>query len=141
MNTLKAIGSKLQRINLAHLIDELEKFQEIADQLEEWNTENEEEVKRKRMVHEAVEACLREIEQHLKNFLQSHPTAVYEDWIEHLHPDNSQYSDQRIDHRFYVEDSDHRIMWNEYMRENNSLEKSVQARTVNPSYARLPAQS
>ena len=47
MEKLKKVGKALQKINLAHLIDEMEKQQEIAYELEHINEENMEEMKRK----------------------------------------------------------------------------------------------
>lgn len=138
MNPLKRLGNQLQKINLLHLIDQLERYQEIADQLDEINTENDEEVKRRQMVHEAVEACKKEISCHLKTFLDDNPTAVYEDWIESLHPDNAEFLDRRIDHRFYVADDHHRLLWNSRMEKIDSFDRVVKARNLEPSYARSP---
>lgn len=138
MNKLKAVGMALQKINLAHLIDEMEKQQEIAYQLEHINEENLEEVKRKEMVEEAVAACKRAMKEHLHAILAERPDTVYEEWIKQLHPDNAYFDDDRIDHRYYTEDSDHRHMWNECMMESDidSAERIVDSRHILPSYNR-----
>mmetsp|Transcript_9712 Transcript_9712/g.14561 ORF Transcript_9712/g.14561 Transcript_9712/m.14561 type:complete len:137 (-) Transcript_9712:114-524(-) len=136
MNPLKSLGNQLQKINLLHLIDQLERYQEVADQLDEINTENDEETKRKQMVHEAVEACKKEISRHLETFLKDNSTAVYEDWIESLHPDNAEFLDRRIDHRFYVADDHHRLLWNSCMEKIDSFDRVIKARNLEPSYAR-----
>lgn len=46
----------------------------------------------------------------------------YEDWIRKCHPENTsvkdidkKYHGYEIDHRFYLRDSDHRIIWNGYV--------------------------
>lgn len=77
-------------------------------------------------VRESQEECMREIIEHLNLFIftvtDSSPHSVarydYKDWIEALHPDNVNYIGSGrsiIDHRFYMKDSHHRILWNEYM--------------------------
>jgi len=113
VNALKTIGVQLQKINLLKLIDDLERDQELAD------AEIMEEEERKAMCREAVAACMHTIFEHLSDFQKERPDATYEEWIMKLHPDNA--DDQRnrdrglIDHRFYVEESDHRIIWNDTM--------------------------
>ena len=89
------------------------------------------------MVNQAEQLILQMDKQHLKDFIHNHPNATYEEWIATLHPDNvtttsgdaditghtnsasnsnpSINSIPKIDHRFYIESSDHRIMWNEYL--------------------------
>ena len=115
MNTLKIIGVYLQKVNLAKLIDDLERDQEFAD------FEISEEEERRAMCAEAVAACRQTILEHMRSFLEEWPDATYEEWITQLHPDNADTHKQRcsnvepIDHRFYVEESDHRIIWNENM--------------------------
>ena len=109
MNQAKSmIGNAIKRVNLAHLIDEMEKQQEIAYKLEHMNNENMEEVKRKELVNKAWKECMVLLKEHLDGFLLNSPDAVYEDWIKHLHPDNVDVDDDdddddedRIDHRFY----------------------------------------
>lgn len=77
-------------------------------------------------VRESQEECMREITEHLNMYIftitdsNPHSTTRYEykDWIEALHPDNVNYlrsGRSIIDHRFYMKDSHHRNLWNEYM--------------------------
>ena len=65
------------------------------------------------MVEEAAILMLEINRQHLQEFLQTNPQATYEEWIQDLHPDN--VYEEGIDHRFYVHDSDHRLLWNELL--------------------------
>lgn len=125
-------GNALQKINLGKLIDDMEHDQEIADELEAVNQELNEESQRKELVREATAACHAEIENHLDEFLIQHPSASYEDWITDLHPDNVMdgrlFEDiKEVDLRFYVVDSDHRILWNS--KHEDAEEKQVPART------------
>ena len=114
MNTLKIIGNNLQKINNAKLIDDLERQQELAD-LKLLEEEEEGRV----LCRKAIAACMQTILKHLEVFLEYNSQATYEDWIMKLHFDNT--DDHRhekvelIDHRFYVEESDHRIIWNKNM--------------------------
>lgn len=115
------VGNQLQKVNLARLIDEMEHDQELADKLEFINNETKEENARKDLVREATEACQKEIEDHLENFLEEYPDATYEEWIKELHPDNIEQGMLLegtdfavVDARFYVEESDHRLMWNRH---------------------------
>ena len=72
------------------------------------------------------------------DFLREHPDASYNEWIEDLHPENAHTGilleglSKTIDHRFYVEESDHRILWNENLHtflDPNAVGRSfVQAR-------------
>eukprot|EP00555_Chaetoceros_dichaeta_P009843 CAMPEP_0198255582 /NCGR_PEP_ID=MMETSP1447-20131203/5672_1 /TAXON_ID=420782 /ORGANISM="Chaetoceros dichaeta, Strain CCMP1751" /LENGTH=111 /DNA_ID=CAMNT_0043941985 /DNA_START=52 /DNA_END=384 /DNA_ORIENTATION=- len=109
VNALKSIGVQLQKINLLKLIDDLERDQIFAD------AEVMEDEERKAICREAVAACMETMLEHLSNFREERPDATYEEWIMKLHPDNA--DDKRrnnvglIDHRFYVEESDHRIIW------------------------------
>jgi len=129
----KNVGNKLQKVNLARLIDELEHDQELADKLEFINQETQEEAARKDLVREAMEACQAEIENHLEEFLERRPDATYEDWILDLHPDNVEqgtfFEDFTVvDSRFYVMDSDHRLLWNHH--EKVPPERHVAARSL-----------
>jgi len=71
------------------------------------------------MCREAIAACMRCILEHLSGFLKELPNSTYEQWILKLHPDNANDKHHsniaKIDHRFYVEESDHRLIWNENM--------------------------
>ena len=129
-------GNQLQKVNLGRLIDEMEHDQEVADKLEFINQETKEEAQRKELVREATEACQREIENHLEEFLERRPDATYEDWILELHPDNVEQGYffeefTQVDIRFYLKDSDHRLMWN--ANEKVSKDRHVAARSVKHS--------
>lgn len=71
-----------------------------------------------KMMQEAEAACKQVIITHLNAFVEKKPTGTYEQWLRELHPEND-YEGQllegfsEIDHRLYVEQSDHLIMWNE----------------------------
>ena len=131
-NKLSSIGNALQKINLAKLIDDLERYQEIADHLEHINTELSEESDRKKLCREAQAASLQIILDHLAQFLETRPDGKYEDWIAELHPDNLDMAKGDIDHRFYVKESDHRMIWNSCMeslmeegQDNSSFESRI----------------
>jgi hypothetical protein len=110
------------------------------------------------MVLAATAACQREIEQHLDEFLlqklhttsshhqasdhtnHSHPPPPssslprYEEWIQDLHPENVAtghiFDDlHEVDIRFYVQDSDHRLLWNARMAAIHHPEQQVAARS------------
>ena len=69
-----------------------------------------------RICRECAEACLRTIVEHLYRFLDEHGYDAdpgYEDWIKKLHPEN--ITGTQVDHRFYIEESEHRLVWNELM--------------------------
>jgi hypothetical protein len=130
---LSKVGTTLQKLNLAKLIDDMEHDQELADRLEVINRDILEERDRKDLVREAHDRCRAEIEQHLDEYLTGHPTATYEDWIQDLHPDNvsdgTLFADMKqVDMRFYVIDSDHRIMWNQAVGDD----RQVTSRTYHP---------
>lgn len=61
-------------------------------------------------------ACFLEIASHLDTFVLQHPFATYEEWIIELHPESKRANDSwgapTIDYRYYLEDSDHRVLWN-----------------------------
>jgi len=135
VNALKSIGVQLQKINLLKLIDDLERDQIFAE------AEVMEDEERKAICREAVAACMQTILEHLSNFREERPDATYEEWIIKLHPDNA--DDKRrnnvglIDHRFYVEESDHRIIWNETMDSlatNVTNQDSILSRKVQSRY-------
>ena len=130
----RKIGKTLQKINLPRLIDEMEKDQELANQLENMNQEIKEESDRKELVRQAADQCMQEMKNHLHDFLESHKYATYEDWIRDLHPDNVHTGQlledfSHIDPRFYVTDSDHRIMWNEMVPDRQVGAQSVKQQT------------
>ncbi len=87
-----------------------------AEKLAFINREIVEEQERRWLVRESQTECMKEIIAHLGKFLNENPDALYEEWIAALHPENAEYVDpNQIDHRFYLEDSDHRLLWNEFM--------------------------
>jgi hypothetical protein len=67
---------------------------------------------------EAKTAMMKAVREHLESFLAEHPNSSYAQWIEGLQPENVhdgqllQGLDKMIDHRFYVEASDHRQLLN-----------------------------
>lgn len=77
------------------------------------------------MMRDANELMLNITREHLEGFLREHPSAAYEDWIRNMHPEaveegeSDEKSSGEIDHRYYVEDSDHRIIWNASLREGD----------------------
>jgi len=112
------LGTNLQKLNFGKLIDKMEQDQGVADGLERKNQDYVDEQRAREMMREAGEACTAAIDDHLQLFIVEHPTATYEEWIADLHPENLQEGrllegmGKELDHRFYVEESDHRIMWN-----------------------------
>ena len=102
----------INKVNIAKWIDDLEKDQELADQLEQINEEQEAEAERRQLVKRVREECMDALRTHLVSFLQENPEGRYEEWIAEVHPDN--VLNEQVDARFFVHDSDHRIMWNEH---------------------------
>lgn len=112
------LGSKLQSINLNKLIDD----EKLADNMERMNRDIQMEKDALIMMKEAEEACLRAITDHFIEFVADSPGVVtYEQWIADLHPENTREGlllegmDKEVDHRFYVQDSDHRKLWNAHL--------------------------
>mmetsp|Transcript_32134 Transcript_32134/g.67986 ORF Transcript_32134/g.67986 Transcript_32134/m.67986 type:complete len:578 (+) Transcript_32134:183-1916(+) len=72
-----------------------------------------------RLKREAEEHCLNATIDHLLNFIKEKPDAKYHEWIEDFHPENVHDGalleglGKTIDHRFFVEESDHRRLWND----------------------------
>jgi hypothetical protein len=128
---LRQVGAKIQKFNIAKLIGEMEMDQDLAYQLEGLNEHLQDEKERRDVKREAEAACMETMVDHLQEFLILNPTtATYEQWIEDFHPENTsegkllQGMSKEIDLRFYVQESDHRIMWNQYVPE-----RPVAART------------
>jgi hypothetical protein len=118
----------VSKLNIGRWIDDLERDQELADQLEDVNVETQQEAERKQLVAKVRQDCMDAILEHLQSFLREHTdnsTATYEEWIADLHPDNvvvDVADDQNkktptLDARFYVQDSDHRLLWNKVLAE------------------------
>ena len=125
------VGAALRKVNLPRLIDEMERDQELADKLEIVNKDLKDEADRKEIVRESLAACHAEMKEHLDEFLHRRPTATYEEWIKELHPENVSPGRlledfDEVDIRFYVPDSDHRLLWNSSV----GLERRVQSRSV-----------
>jgi len=144
----KKIGGAFSKINIAKWIDDLEQDQQLADQLDRVNADNADEAERQEICRHAMELCLKEMRDHLLEFLSERPLASYEEWISELHPDNINGRSEGlthtplIDHRFYVADSDHRILWNEHLNDLDDptnmtpVRRFVAARSFNtPTHA------
>ena len=118
----------------------------FADKLEFINQEILEGQAMQEIVRESQAHCLKEMIFHLTLFLSDYDDSndnyidtcnhTYEEWIAELHPENAEYVDGRIDHRFYAEESDHRQLWNTYMEILGFEDHAVSAKCVQPSYNR-----
>ena len=112
------LAGTLQKLNLGKLIDRMEQDQGVADNLERRNRDLRHEQEARDMMREAGAACTHAIESHLETFLNTHSEATYEEWISDLHPENVHEGKllegmgKELDHRFYVAESDHRLLWN-----------------------------
>jgi hypothetical protein len=119
---------------MAKWIDDLEHDQEMADRMDRINADNRETQGHLDMKREAEEACFDAIRSHLHEFLEQRPRATYEEWIIDLHPENVFEQDGKLvlDHRFYVDDSDHRHLWNQHLRdrERNITRRYVAAKSL-----------
>lgn len=124
----KSAKNLVQKLNIGKWIDDLEKDQVLADQLEDANDDLQQEVARKALVIAVKEECMDAIRVHLRSFLEEEPDGMYEDWIAELHPDNYNEEKQTVDARFYVQDSDHRLLWNQ--QHETKSEKIVPARNI-----------
>jgi hypothetical protein len=109
-----------RRTESGRSIDEdLEKFSDSALDIDgEFESEEDKNKALEYLKQEAYQACLDAIRGHLAAFLEETPDCSYEEWIEELHPENAKSTRNlvrgaSIDHRFYVEDSDHRKLWNQ----------------------------
>jgi len=136
----KSLGNQLSKLNLGKLIDQMESDQGLADSLEQLNCRMKEEVERQEIRREAELTCKKVITDHLEQFLIAHPNGTYEEWIQDLHPENANQgrllSDiQQIDERFYVFGSDHRILWNEAVRNQQQQQQQQPVDDVSNNYA------
>ena len=111
-----------QRQEIANYIKEQKA---ITKYLETQVHEYADERNRNQMCRDSVAICLESMHDHCMKYLQHNPEASYEEWIEAYHPDNVS-SKGCIDHRFYVRDSDHRIIWNSYCDMNGFSERKIQ---------------
>ena len=149
----KKLGGALQKINVVKWIDDLEQDQNLADQLDRVNADTADEQERKDICRQAMEACMNAIGDHLQEFLSEHPQATYEEWICNLHPDNINNRMEgltqtpMIDHRFYVANSDHRVLWNEHLNDLDDphnltpVRHFVAARSFQPTATTITASS
>jgi len=127
---LDRLGESLRSLNIGRVIDQLEEDQELADNLEHINQENEQLNSFNEIKREAEALCMLEVRSHLFDFLDSHPSSTYEEWIKKLHPENvNQKHPHLIDHRFYVEDSDHRRLWNINLTRGGGKRSYMHAKT------------
>ena len=127
----QTMGSKLTKLNFGGGSDQAG----LTDQLEMFNERMKEEALRRDVRREAEEACLQSMREHLEEFLQGEngDSKTYEEWIFAFHPENTQDATllqdmeyKEVDLRFYVEESDHRRLWNEMVRDAH---RQVAART------------
>lgn len=90
-----------------------------------------------RMKRATMEACMAEVESHLVRYLQDNRNGTYEEWIASVHPENQQVNpctgERVIDHRLYVEGSDHRRLW------NTRVEPARRVASKQPSSSRAAA--
>lgn len=68
------------------------------------------------------------IEKQFNEFVSSHPTGTYEEWIGALHPEAKEKclleglgGELIIDQEYYAEDNVHRLLWNAHL-ENKRME-------------------
>ena len=78
-----------------------------------------------RLCREATEECLAVISEHLYDFLSDNTNARYEDWLHECHPENCEGC---VDHRFYVRESDHRMLWTKMQERRHRLSLLIQPR-------------
>lgn len=74
-----------------------------------------EDVKARLMVRQAESKCLQTVKTHFKEYIENYPDSTYEEWIAAIHPENVFFDEEgrkEIDHRFYAQDSVHRLLWN-----------------------------
>ena len=89
---------------------------------------------------EAEERCMNDTKDHLLAFIKDNPNAKYHQWIEAFHPENAhdgmllEGMGKTIDHRFYVEESDHRRLWNAHLY--TYLDPGTKARDFVPARAK-----
>jgi predicted transport protein len=118
---MRYLGSQW-KTNITQFMDQQQQEQTtLSCQLNSLNERMKEEAERRDVRNVSAEACMNTMRQHLHTFLIENPSATYAQWIENLHPENTQdpqlleEMDKEIDLRFYVEESDHRHLWNEHV--------------------------
>ncbi len=91
------------------------------------HSEQENEIQFRQMSKEAIAACLKFIHEHCIEFIQRQSgRASYEEWIREFHPESVCASSGCLDHRYFVRDSDHRIIWNGYCDMHGYPERKIQ---------------
>jgi len=129
-----------EQINAMNIdMEEAQRQREIEkyNRLQEEDRDLEEMIRMKR---EAEQSCLDATKEHLLGFIKDNPTAKYHQWIEDFHPENAHDGTlleglgKTIDHRFFVEESDHRRLWNENL--STYLEPSSKGRDFVPARAK-----
>lgn len=123
-----ALNKLNKTVNLIHMIDMLERQHAVSEclQVDESNA-GEDEEERQRLCKEAAAACLKEVHEHCLAYIEKHPEdASYEEWIWECHPENVGEKGNNVDHRFYVIDSDHRIIWNSYCDMKGYPERKIE---------------
>ena len=128
-NHVKNVGGKKKKKTTEGDVDE------ITAKLDFINQELLADQDRRKIVRESTSQCMGQMQTHLGEYLVGNPTSTYEDWIASLHPDNVKETKEededgvhKIDHRFYVEGSDHRELWNQYMNDLGFVDRIVEAK-------------
>lgn len=105
----------------------MEQQDAVMTYLEHLNQQNQNEVLFKRMCRKAIATCLEFIHEHCNEFIKTKGgDASYEAWIQEFHPECIGSKSGCLDHRFYVRDSDHRIIWNGYCDMYGYPERKIQ---------------
>mmetsp|Transcript_5303 Transcript_5303/g.12038 ORF Transcript_5303/g.12038 Transcript_5303/m.12038 type:complete len:602 (-) Transcript_5303:85-1890(-) len=110
------LAEKLNAINIDMEEEEARKEIEQYNRMQRDKRDLEDMMKLKK---EAEDSCMKATKEHLLGFIKDDPNAKYHQWIEEFHPENAhdgtllEGMGKTIDHRFFVEESDHRHLWNE----------------------------
>ena len=136
---VQTVGSKLSKLSLSNIVPggilasstTKRNTSSCENDLNMFNERMKEEMMRRDVRREAEQACLQTMREHLETFLPDHQGATYEEWIFAFHPENTQdvsliMEHKEVDERFYVEESDHRRLWNETVTDPS---RQVVART------------
>ena len=132
-----------EKLNAINIDMEEEEVQKEIDQYIRMLEEKRDMEEMMRIKKEAEESCMNATREHLFEFVRDNPDGTYQEWIEELHPENAHAGTlleglgKTIDHRFFVEESDHRRLWNDslytYLDPNDS---SCEGRKFVPARAR-----
>lgn len=120
---LRNIGSIFSKVNIGRWDNGLECSQDSYD------LANNSERFRVEICQQAEALCIQAVYDHLTLFLEKHPFSSYEEWIADLHPENVNRNGT-IDHRFYMEGSDHRKIWNKHLKTESGTELRDGVETV-----------